>query len=143
MGTFNGYLYKAVKTGAVFPLQYIQFSTYSTTPNQREELKAYRDDNTRNLTRVTASGKKSVFEHKTRKNLRLTDMQAIQDWIYYNEENTQEAHDQRKIQLEFWDVENYTYKTGTFYVPNIEYKIVRVEEHDIIFDEFKLKYVEY
>ena len=61
MSNWAGYLLKAVKTNAIFPHKYIAYESYNTTPNQREEIKAYRDDNTRDLTRITAEGTKSVF----------------------------------------------------------------------------------
>lgn len=127
---------------APFPLQYIQYNTYKANPNQREEIKAYRDDNTRNLTRVTASGKKSTIEFKTRK-LHLHEKMDIQSWIGEAEENTQEAHEQRKIQLQYWDDEENQYKTGYFYIPNIEYTIVRITREDIIYGELTIKFVEY
>ena len=140
---FRGYLYKAVKTNEVFPLQYIEYNTYKSTPNQREELKAYRDDNSRDLIRVTASGMKSTMEHKTRKNLHLADMAIIQGWLFRAQEDTEEAHIQRKIELEYWDNEQLSYKTGTFYIPNIDYKIIRLTDDDIIYDQIELKYIEY
>lgn len=59
MANFEGYLFKSGSD--IFPHQYINYESYSTLPNSREEIKAYRDDNTRDLTRVTASGTKSSF----------------------------------------------------------------------------------
>lgn len=140
---FRGYLYKSVKTGQPFPNQYIQFNTFKTTPNQREEIKAYRDDNTRDLTRITAEGKKSTFKHKTRKSLHLNDIIAIQQWFDGAEESTAEAHEQRKVELEYWDNENFVYKSGYFYRPNLEFPIIRIEEDDIIYDDYELKFIEY
>lgn len=147
---FRGYLIKAVTRqstappyeDAVFPLNYILWDSYKSTPNQREEIKAYRDENTRNLTRVTASGKKSVIEFKLRQ-LHLADKMFIQGWLHNAEENTQEAHEQRKIQLEFWDDEENTYKTGYFYRPNTEFEILRLMDDDIVYKELTLKFVEY
>lgn len=140
---FAGYLYKSVRTGEIFPLKYIQFNTWKSTPNQREEIKAYRDDNSRDLTRITAAGMKSVFEHKTRKSLHLADKQIILDWFHRAEEPTAEGHTQRKVRLEFWDDENDVYKEGTFYRPNMDFKIIRIEPTDIIYDELELKFIEY
>lgn len=139
MSAFKGYLLKAVSTNEVFPLKYMQFNTYKATPNQREELKAYRDDNSRNLTRVTASGKKSKIEFKIRSSLHLEDKMKIQSWFYRAESN----HEQRKITLEFWDDENNTYKRGDFYRSNQQYQIIRIEDDDIIYGELDIVLVEY
>lgn len=143
---FRGYLIKAVTRQtttypAEFPLQYIRWDTYQSTPNQREEIKAYRDEDTRDLTRVTASGKKSVIEFELRQ-LHLVDKMFVQGWIGNTEENTQEAHEQRKIQLEFWDDEENVYKARYFYIPNITYEVLRIEDDDIVYKPIKLKFVE-
>ena len=127
-----------------FPLQYIQWDSPENTPNQREELKAYRDDNTRNLTRVTASGKKSTMLFKLRR-LNLKEKMEVQAWLGNAQEDTQEAHEQRKVYLEYWDDEENTYKTGYFYRPNATFKILHIDEKnkDIIYKEQELKFVEY
>lgn len=140
--SFRGYLVKAVRTNTVFPLQFIQYDSYKSTPNQREEIKAYRDDNTRDLTRVTASGKKSVIEFKLRP-LHLEDKMSVQQWLYNAMDTTQEAHEQRKLQLEFWDDEENVYKTGYFYIPNTDFQIKRIQDEDIIYKEITLKFIEY
>ena len=44
---WQGFLFKATQSGDVFPDKYINYESYDTTPNQREEIKAYRDDNSR------------------------------------------------------------------------------------------------
>ena len=139
---FRGYLIKAVLSNEVLPLQFIEWESYSSTPNQREEIKAYRDDNTRDLTRVTAEGKKSVIEFKLR-SLWLPEKILFQDWLQAGIENTQEAHEQVKIELEFWDDENNVYKTGVFYVPNIQYSITRITNDNIKYKETSIKFVEY
>lgn len=140
---FRGYLLKAVLTNVVFPLNYIQWDTYESTPNQREEIKAYRDDNTRNLTRVTAQGKKSVIKFKTRDRLHLDDKMFIQKWFGDAEEPTQEAHEQRKVEIEFWDDEENIYKTGYFYRPNMKFQIVHLTDTDIIYKELQFELIEY
>lgn len=139
---FRGYLIKAVLSNEVLPLQFIEWESYSSTPNQREEIKAYRDDNTRDLTRVTAEGKKSVIEFKLR-SLWLPEKILFQDWLQAGIENTQEAHEQVKIELEFWDDENNVYKTGVFYVPNIQYSITRITDDNIKYKETSIKFIEY
>lgn len=141
--SFNGYLLAACdatfKVKQIFPNKYIQFNSWSSTPNQREELKAYRDDNTRNLTRVTAAGKKSVFSFKLRPNLHLDEKMEVQNFFAGYELD----HEQRKINLQFWDDENNEYKTGTFYRPNMQFPIVKITDKDIIYGELTIECIEY
>jgi len=123
----------------VFPNKYIQYNSWSSTPNQREEIKAYRDDNTRNLTRITAAGKKSVFSFKVRSPLHLNDKIEIQKF-FTDFEIDQE---QRKVNLRFWDDEHNEYKTGTFYRPNMQFPIIRITDDDIIYGELTIECIEY
>ena len=136
---FRGYLLKATGAASAFPDRFIEEGSWDSTPDQREELKAYRDDNTRDLTRVTAAGKKSVFSFSTREGLHLDEKIAIQNYFYNNESD----HTQRKINLTFWNDETNSYDTGDFYRPNMPFKIKRYTSNDIIYDSLKLEFVEY
>jgi hypothetical protein len=135
---WKGYYIKTVKTGLIFPMKYIKEKSYSATPNQREELEAYRDDNTRNLTRVTADGMKSTFLFNTRP-LWLEDVIEIQKFFTDAEVDAK----QRKIQLVYWNDETYSYKTGYFYRPNMDFKQLYATEKSIKYDSLELKFVEY
>ncbi len=145
MANFEGYLFKKTVTQGTstidvpFPNRYIALDTWSSTPNQREEIKAYRDDNTRDLTRVTAQGKKSKFSFKTRKKLHLNEKKEIQQFFTSSEVDA----NQRKIQLTFWNDESNSYKTGYFYRPNMEFKIYKITDDDIIYDEMSFELIEY
>ena len=140
---FEGYLFAACdanfKVRKIFPNKYIQYNSWSSTPNQREEIKAYRDDNTRNLTRITAAGKKSVFSFQVRGNLHLNEKMEIQQFFTDYEID----HEQRKINLRFWDEENNEYKTGTFYRPNMKFPIMKITDDDIIYGELTIECIEY
>ena len=141
---FQGYLIAAVKevsgvtTYIPFPNQYIQFDSYSSNPKQREEIKAYRDDNTRELYRVTAEGKKSKITFTVRP-LNLAQKMAFQSFFYDNEVD----HVQRKIQIKYWDDDSNTYSTGYFYRPNMEFPINHITADDIKYKEFKMELIEY
>lgn len=142
MANFEGYLFAHYSnTGVTTPFnnKFIQYGTWSSNPNQREEIKAYRDENTRNLTRITASGKKSVFSFKTRKHLHLSEKIAIQNFFKGHELSASE----RKIRLKFWDDENNEYKIGEFYRPNMPFPIEKITENDIIYGELEFNFVEY
>ena len=136
---FRGYLLKGNVTNTQFPLKFIAWDTWETQPNQREEIKAYRDENTRNLTRITASGMKSKFKFKTRDNLHLQDIIEIEGWFAANESN----HIERKISVNYWDDEQHTYKDLTCYRSNPKYKIKRVTDTDIIYGQVEYIFVEY
>ena len=134
---FSGYLLKTGNT--VFPHHYIDLESWKTTPNQREEIKAYRDDNTRNLTRVTASGKKTVISFSTRDNLHLSEKKAIQKFFTDHETNALE----RKIQLTYWNDESNDYKTAYFYRADIKFTIKKITNNDIIYKAITIDLVEY
>ena len=137
MANFKGYLFSA--NGNPFPNKYIQYDTYSTLPNSREEIKAYRDDNTRDLVRVTAEGHKSSMSFKTRPDLHLVDVEEIIKFFTDNESDAKE----RKITLEYWNNETFEYLTSDFYRPDINFTIKKITENDIIYNEFEISLVEY
>ena len=139
MSSWRGYFIKATATGQIFPNEYIAWESYESEPNHREEIKAYRDDNTRNLTRVTAEGTKTSLAFTTRENLHLNDKIAIQEFFTYAETN----HLERKINLEYWNDESNDYKTADFYRPDIRFQIKKITDDDIIYKEIKIDLVEY
>lgn len=136
---FQGYLFKAVATNQIFPMKYIAFDSWDSTPDQREEVKAWRDDNTRELFRVTAQGKKSVFKFTTRPNLTDKDVEAILNFFTSAETN----HEQRKIQLQFWNEETRSYDEGYFYRPNMPFKIKTIRGNTIIYNALTIDCIEY
>lgn len=140
---FQGYLFKSTTNNIIFPMKYIAFDKWSSTPKQREEVKAWRDDNTRELFRITAQGKKSVFQFTTRENLTDKDVEAILNFFYNAETN----HEQRKIQLTYWNEEwneeGRSYDTGYFYRPNMPFKIKTIRGNTIIYEALTIDLIEY
>ena len=134
---FEGYLLKSGND--IFPHKYIEYSSWNSTPNQREEIKAYRDDNTRDLTRVTAAGRKTAIAFKTRDNLHLDEKIEIQEFFTSHETNA----DERKIPLTFWNDESNSYETGDFYRPNIKFTINKISGKDIVYGAVQIDLVEY
>ena len=137
--SWNGYFLKAVNSGEIFPNKYIDWSSWSATPEQREEIVAYRDDNSRDLHRVTAQGKKSVFSFNTRANLQLADKIKILKFFTDNEVIPAE----RKIQLEYWNDATSEYKTGYFYRPNMQFKIIKMTKDNLWYDSMTIELIEY
>lgn len=122
MAEFKGYLLKSVNTNQIFPNKYIKFESWESNPNQREEIKAYRNENTRDLTRITASGKKTALKFEIRDDLHLADVEAIQQWFMLAESD----HIERKLDIEFWDDDLLKYRTITVYQANPKFKIKKI-----------------
>ena len=112
---------------------------YSSKPNIREEIKAYRDDNTRNLTRVTASGMKTQIAIETREKLPDADKIEVLKWFTDHEIMAV----QRKITLLYFDIDTSTYKTGTFYRADTEYKIQTIQKDKLYWKPFTIELIEY
>ena len=141
---FAGYLLKSGND--VFPHQYIELGSYESTPDQREEIKAERDDNSRDLIRVTAAGMKTSIHFKTRDNLTYTEKEAICNWFYSHETD----HKERKISITFWNDDPYNattrtadYETAYFYRPNLKFSIKRIEGNNIIYGALEIDLIEY
>ena len=143
---WQGYLLKAVKTDEYFPDEYINAESWESLPNSREEIKAYRDDNSRNLHRITATGHKTSITFKTRPNLTLEDKIAIQKFFTdaeAEETDAAGAHKERKVQLQYWNDEENVYKTSYFYRPDIKFTIRKITEDTIFYKEIEIGLVEY
>lgn len=136
---FKGYLLRATKTNRILPEKYIAVESWDSTPNQREEIKAWRDENTRNLFRVTAKGKKTSFQFSTIDGLHLADKIEFQKFFTSAESNA----DERKINLEYWNDEKNKYDTGDFYRPNMNFPIQEHTADDIIYKAMTFEFVEY
>ena len=134
---FKGYLIKNAETGSTYN-GFMLKESYSCTPNQREELVAYRDDNTRNLTRVTASGKKTTMTFST-VDLDLTKMEAMIKFF----ESSMTNKEQRKCHITFWDFEKFEYRTSYFYIPNWTFNVNRITSDNIYFKDMEITLTEY
>lgn len=141
MSDFAGYLIKAGNGDRIFPHEYINLESYKTTPNQREEIEAYRDDYTRNLTRITADGMKTSIEFSTLDGLTLEEKIEIQAFFSSAMINTQA----RKVILNYWNDEENTYKTSYFYLPDVQYTISKIdrESNTMTYKSISYKLVEY
>lgn len=114
---FQGWLLRNPDTGEEFPHRLMAKDNYQTTPNQRVELKAYRDNDVM-LHRTVSPNYKTKIEFSTIDKLRLSQLEQIQNWLSRARLNTKE----RKIKVEYWDDEllqyrvmNAAYQTDTTY----------------------------
>lgn len=133
---FSGFLLKNNRGGILD--RYIQFNTYSSTPNKRETLIEYRDDNTRNLTRVMSVGKKSDLVFTTTP-VDLQGKNEIQK--FFKESMVDEL--ERKIQLTYWNDEDNEYRTSFFYLPDILFVIKKINSNNIFYQPFTVSLIEY
>lgn len=135
MGTFKGYL---ISCNGDTDNSWILASSYSSVPNQREEIKAIRDENTRDLTRITAQGLKTVIEFQTLP-VDLSTKQKIQEFFNSGMVDTL----QKKVLITFWNDDVNEYQTKYFYIPNITFNIDYFDEHNIYYQPISIKLVEY
>ena len=141
-GDFLGYLIAHTDGSSPLDNKYIDWNSYDSSPKQREEIKAERDDNTRLLIRVTADGMKTAIHFKTRDGLHLADKKAFTQW-FTALETTAERVKQRKVDIKYWDDDANNYATGTFYLANLKFPIKRITDNDIIYGSADIDLIEY
>ena len=119
---FNGYLIKlGGSTGVELPMKYIKYETYKITPNQRLDLDTTRDTTGmlhRNVLSHTAM--KVEFETIPMDNYNVAALMTLL-------RNSFSDNQARKVTLDYYDVETDSYKTGTFYMPDIQWTIRNVD----------------
>lgn len=143
---FEGYLLKSGND--VLDNKFIDWASYDSSPKQREEIKAERDDNTRDLIRVTAPGMKTAIHFKTRDGLHLADKTAFMNWL---SNHYIDATQRRISPLTYWNDESGAYETSTaspnggggFYVSNFKFPIKHITDDDIIYGSVDIDLIEY
>ena len=138
---FNGKLLE-LKVGAnyvEFPLQYIKYSSYKATPDQRMESSANRATSGK-LVRQTVSHTATKVEFETPP-ITNADLAAIMTRFT----NAFTDALQRKLTARYYDTITDAYKTGDFYVPDIETSItnVDVDKKIIYYDSIRFALIEY
>ena len=138
---FNGKLVE-LKTGnnyVEFPLKYMKAESYKVTPNQRMESSANRAV-TGLLHRTTVSHTASKIDFNTPP-VTNKEVNAINTLLT----NAYTDSLQRKLDLRYYDPSSDSYKTGTFYVPDIDYDITRIEKssNTIHYNDIRIAFIEY
>lgn len=112
----------------------------ASTPNQREEIKANRDDHTRNLVRVTADGMKTKQQFAFRR-MNHRELRALKNVM----SNSLVKAKERKYRITYWNDEDLEYKTGDFYIPDITYvrDIIDEETNTLWYQPFTMQIIEY
>ena len=138
--SFSGHLIKLKGgTAEILPFRYMAVESYNITPNQRMEAKANRATSGK-LVRQTVQHTATKIEFETPP-CTNADAVALNTMIQRHYTNGLE----RMIVLEYYDPETDSYKEGTFYAPDVQYKISRIDaQYNIIhYDKIRFAFVEY
>ena len=138
MPGYAGYLIKVGgPDGVPLPMAYIKVEGYDITPNQRMESKAARAV-TGVLVRNTVSHTATKVEFSTPV-MMDRDVHAMMGLFG----NAWTSVLERKLNLEYYDMETGEYKTGTFYMPDIKFQIDHIDGNIIYYKEITIKFIEY
>lgn len=134
---FNGSLLKF--SGDNFPLKYVFKESYKVTPNRRQDLDPYRDANGY-LHRNTLSHTATTIQFQT-KPMWNDQFEQMMNFIRGHYTNTQE----KKLQITYYSPDINSYKTGNFYVPDVEYvmDLVDTVKNRILYLSTTLEFIEY
>ena len=135
--SFAGWLIKFPKTNQLFPHDLIDKDNYKSTPLQRNEIKAYRD-NSALLHRVTSPNHKSKIEFQTIP-LNLAQLAQIRAILNAAMDNTKE----RRLRVTYWDDELLNYRTMTAYMTDVTYPVSVISGGDIEYQAIKFTFIEY
>lgn len=133
--SYNGYILKI--SGNVFPTKYIIADTYKATPNQRTDKDDYSDADGY-FHRNTLPHTRTKIEFQTPP-LKMAEKDEIMDLF----RNSYIHEGQRMVDIEYWDDEKSDYSSGTFYLPDIEFKYKQLKEDGIIYSGVRIALIEY
>lgn len=132
---YQGYVIKFGNT--ILPWSYIAANSYKCTPSRPLDLDSYRDGNGV-LHRTVLSHTVTTIEWDT-PYLSNTQAQAMLSIIKGAMTNTKE----RKVTVTYYDHYNNTYKTGSFYIVDIEFVPFKADETEIIYNPIHIELIEY
>ena len=135
---YNGYLIKVGgQNGTELPMKYIKLDGYNITPNQRMESSAKRAV-TGELVRTTVAHTASKIEYTTPTltNGDVDNMMTLfsTNWISASE---------RKLKLQYYDMESNSYKEGDFYMPDIKFQIDHIDGNIVFYKDIRVAFIEY
>ena len=134
---FNGTLLSL--GGKNFPLKYIYKESYKVAPNRRQDLDPYRDANGflhRNTLAHTATT--ISFDTKPMYNKDMAELMAFIRSSYSNEL-------EKKVSVTYYCPDLDSYKTGNFYIPDIEFNmdLVDVKKKTVLYYSTTIELIEY
>lgn len=136
---YNGYLIKVGGSlGTPLPMKYVKLDGYNITPNQRMETEAKRSvDGLLHRNTVAHTASKIEFTTPYITNKDVNNMMTLF-------RNAWTSTIERKLSLEYYDMETDTYKTGDFYMPDVKFEIDHIKENNIIiYKETRIAFIEY
>lgn len=129
--SFQGYLLKINDT--VFPNEYIAHGSYTSTPNQRQDLDSYRD--------AVGVLHRTILGHHVTKIEFNTIMLHLEDKTSL----TGLLRNRDEMRVEYWNDEKNAYSNGNFYCADLKFEIYSVDEEkrDIRYKPIRIALIEY
>ena len=129
---------RSTKAYVSIPLGMIRYETYQITPQQTIDLDSYRSENGNLLRNPVATKCKIEFNTPLMTDSEWADVWKIIKAGFNN--NTE-----RKLKLRYYDTLSATYKTGYFYVPDVQTTIRNIDEGAgvINYNEIRIAFIEY
>ena len=134
---FTGYLLKLGASETEFPMKYMRYESYSVSPDQRLDLDSTRD--------VTGVLHRTVLAHTATKisfNMPMMNNTEMQAALAYFK-NAFSDSQARTITVKYYDEWTDAYKSGTFYMPDINFSIRQIDGNTINYGETKVTFIEY
>lgn len=130
---FEGWVFKI--NGREFPNNLIAFESFKITPNQIMDLDPYRDAD--GLLHRTALPHTSTSIEFSTPHLRLADVELLNTFL--TKEN------RIRCEVEYWNPNTSSYATGMFYIADVPYDFVNVDEKkkDALHKPIKVIFTEY
>lgn len=137
---YSGYLIKlGGSSGTILPMNYIKVEGYDITPNQRMESEAKRAvTGVLHRTTVAHTATKVEFNTPVLTNKEMDDLMT-------KLRNAWTSVSERKLTLQYYDMETDTYKTGDFYMPDIKFQIDHIDNvrNMVFYRETRIAFIEY
>ena len=137
---FNGYLIRlGGSSGTILSMKFMSISSYKCTPNQRMESQATRAvTGLLHRTTVEHTATKIEFETPLMTNKDINILNSALRSHFTNEK-------ERKIVINYYDIETDSYKDATCYMPDVDYIIDRVNKttNTIYYKPIRYAFIEY
>jgi len=131
---FAGYLLKI--NGTVFPGTYILRDTWNTNPDQIQDDDSFIDGDGV-LDRDILPHTRSKIEFSTVPYLNLNEKMAMQEILPTS------RTERIRVTAQYWNDDTNEYKTGYFYIPDINYPIYDTTDTDILYNSIRVALIEY
>lgn len=132
------YLYNSTtKQYDNIPLSYMFKESYKVVPNRRQDMDSGRNADgvlERNVLGHTAST--IEFQTPPTWNVTIANLMQLIRSHYTNET-------EKKLNIRYYCPDINGYKTGDFYMPDIEYPIMRVDGNKIFYNNITFEFIEY